>query len=120
MAISFGCPGCSTPFNVGPEMAGKKAKCPKCLMVFTVPDAGPAPPPAAVTAKVVAEEERPRPKPYEKDDYDDKDPDRKRPRSRRDDEEEDEPRPARRKARRSSGGSALPWVLGIGVAAVVL
>src|SRR6476620_8306055 len=99
MAISFGCPGCSTPFNVGTDMAGKKAKCPKCLLVFTVPE--PAAAPAAPTAPPPWEE-RPKPRRTYDDDERDKvrDPD-DRPRSRPSrDDEDDDVQPRRKKARR--------------------
>jgi hypothetical protein len=41
MAIAFACPGCATPFDITAQMAGKRAKCPKCNIVFTLPSAAP-------------------------------------------------------------------------------
>jgi predicted Zn finger-like uncharacterized protein len=41
MALSFGCPKCGADFRVAETMAGKKAKCPKCELVFVVPTPGP-------------------------------------------------------------------------------
>jgi hypothetical protein len=132
MAIPFACPGCATPFNVTEDMAGKRAKCPKCLMIFTLPAAKPAAAAAApaapakkATAAVTADlfpksdrddpDRRPSRRSTRDDDDDDRDRDRGRNRDRdRDyDRDLDEPRPRRSKARRSKG-SALPWVLGIG------
>ncbi len=122
MAVAFACPGCSTPFRVTEDMAGKRAKCPKCLMVFTLPGSealggtqtrGPAETPEA-PADSFKDSERYSPEPRrrrERDDDGDRDRDRDRDR--------DEARPKRAKARRS-GGSALPWVLGLGGAALVL
>src|SRR5437763_1658373 len=126
MAISCACPGCSTPFRVTDELAGKRVKCPKCLMVFTLPAAVPEPAMAAVEPPPVKKVAAPvndlfrEPEPRDSsrkasrrdtrdhDDDRDSDPDRDR----------DLPR-ARRKVKRS-GGSAMPWVLGLVGAAVLM
>lgn len=36
--IQFACPGCSTTFTVGDEMAGKTETCSKCSAQFVIPD----------------------------------------------------------------------------------
>jgi hypothetical protein len=131
MAVSFACPGCATPFRVTPELAGKRAKCPKCLMIFTLP-AAEAPLASAAAGKqgpvdLFRDSERSDPdrkrsrrKSVDDDWDDDRDrDDRGRDDRDRDDRDRDEPRPRRSKSRRS-GGSALPWVLGLGAAALVL
>src|SRR5260370_33304354 len=118
MAISCACPSCSTPFRVADELAGKRVKCPKCLMVFTLPATVPEPamarnePPSVkkVAAPIndLLREPEPRDtgrKASRRDtrDHDrdsDADPDRDR----------DLPRSRRSKAHRS-GESALPWRL---------
>lgn len=124
MAISCACPGCSTAFRVTDELAGKRVKCPKCLMVFTLPAAvpepvaaAPEPPPVKKVAAPVNDLFR-EPEPRDssrkasrrdardRDDDRDSDPDNDLPRS-------------RRKAKRASG-SAMPWVLGLVGAAVLL
>jgi predicted Zn finger-like uncharacterized protein len=117
MAISFACPGCATPFRVTEDMAGKKAKCPKCAMVFTLPETVPAggtvpgvpsgqPPPGAYAESGRHDPDRKR---------SDRDDDRRD----RDDDRDDEPRPKRSRPRRS-GNSMIYWVLGLGGALVVL
>jgi predicted Zn finger-like uncharacterized protein len=126
MAISCACPGCSTAFRVTDELAGKRVKCPKCLMVFTLPATVPEPalaasePPPVKKAAAPIDDLFREPEPRDSSrkaarrdardrDVDrDSDPDRDR----------DLPR-ARRKAKRSSG-SAMPWVLGLVGAAVLL
>lgn len=44
MDIKFNCPNpeCRKPFRARSEQAGKKARCPKCKQVLTIPAAGPA------------------------------------------------------------------------------
>jgi hypothetical protein len=100
-------------------MAGKRAKCPKCLMVFTLPATGDRPatrredPSNRATAALddaFQDSER-----YDAD----------RKRSKRvdddvDDRDRDEPRPRPSRSRRSTGGSALPWILGLGGVAAIL
>ncbi|MBI3099335.1 MAG: hypothetical protein HYY93_14010 [Planctomycetes bacterium] len=46
MAIEFSCFGCGSRVKVDDSLAGKKAKCPKCAGVLTVPAATTAPVPA--------------------------------------------------------------------------
>jgi hypothetical protein len=85
-------------------------------MVFTLPEA------EAVVAGTTTSKEAPVDLFRDSERFD---PDRKRARRKsadddwEDDRDRDEPRPRRNKTRRS-GGSALPWVLGLGGAAVVL
>jgi hypothetical protein len=45
MPTSFQCPECAKPFNLGDELAGKKARC-GCGAVIRVPEAAPAQQPA--------------------------------------------------------------------------
>lgn len=46
MAIAFACPGCTKPFRVPDEMAGRPTKCPSCGTSLLVPGmAAPPPPP---------------------------------------------------------------------------
>jgi hypothetical protein len=116
MAIAFACPGCATPFNVTDDMAGKRAKCPKCTMIFTLPAAepvaaaskAPAKQSAAASAGSFQETER-------------FDPDRKSSRRSRGDDEDDrdEARPRSAKSRKAKG-SPLPWILGLGGVALLL
>jgi predicted Zn finger-like uncharacterized protein len=119
MAIAFACPGCATPFNVTDDMAGKRAKCPKCQMVFTLPAATPPPPPAVPVATDLfppppnRNDERRSSRSAKRDEEDERDPDRDR------DRDYDEPRPRRSRIRRKSG-SSLPLILGIGAAVVAL
>ncbi len=127
MAVAFACPGCSTPFNVTEEMAGKRAKCPKCLIVFTLPSAEPAP--AAIAERVAGKAPVPAATTDLFKDSDRNDPDRKRSkRNSRDDDERDERdrdrdrddlRPRRAKKGRS-GGSMVPWILAVTGVAVLL
>jgi predicted Zn finger-like uncharacterized protein len=125
MAISCACPSCSTPFRVADELAGKRVKCPKCLMVFTLPATVPEPvmarnePPSVKKVAAPINDLFREPEPRDtgrkasrrdtRDDDRDSDPDRDR----------DLPRSRRSKAR-GSGGSAMPWVLGLGGAAALL
>jgi len=37
MAIEFDCPGCERRFRLADNLAGKRARCPKCKAVLTVP-----------------------------------------------------------------------------------
>lgn len=44
MAINFTCSHCQKPLRVKEELAGKKAKCPRCQKVVVIPDPTPAVP----------------------------------------------------------------------------
>ncbi len=46
MPIELTCTGCAQTLRVGDEHAGKKARCPGCGMISTVPMAGESPPPS--------------------------------------------------------------------------
>jgi hypothetical protein len=45
--IAFGCPSCGQTLKVKDELAGKRGKCPACKAGVLVPEADPAPQPAA-------------------------------------------------------------------------
>jgi predicted Zn finger-like uncharacterized protein len=118
MAISCACPSCAAPFSVPDDLAGKRVKCAQCTIVFNVP----APPPAGdrpaqppvkdlFREPAHSEPERKSSKRAGRDDdrYDSRDRGRDR----------DEPQPRRSKGTRARG-SVLPWVLGLGGAALVL
>lgn len=141
MPIAVMCPGCSANFSVKDELAGKRAKCPKCAEPLTIPGGAPAAPVAVakpVTARAVAVPVKPtdeddRPKGKKQRDEEDTD-EQSRGKKRRDDvDEEDRPKNKRRKddeddkpkgkRRRDDDDkpkkSVLPLVLGI-VGGVVL
>src|SRR5919201_1810397 len=66
MSIKFNCPKCRRPFNVKDQYAGKKAQCPDCKQIITVPAAAPAAAPAspppdleALAAAALADEPKP-------------------------------------------------------------
>jgi predicted Zn finger-like uncharacterized protein len=124
MAITCACPGCATPFNVTDDMAGKRGKCPKCLMVFTVPAAAPVPPAGGAgsgrTERTADPESYRDAGRYDPDRKSGKSATRRDDRDERDDHVDDEPRSRRTRARRQSGSSMLPWVLGLGAAALLL
>ena len=108
MPITFAC-DCGKQLRVADEYAGKRAKCPECGEVATVPsarrdDEDEEPPRKAAPARRVAErddEDDDRPRQRSRRDEDDEE---DRPRRRRRDEEEDD-RPPRRK-RLTDDGSA--------------
>jgi len=56
MAIEFRCPSCNSLFRLKDELAGRRAKCPKCKTSVTIPSAAPEPasPVAAPSEKPVA------------------------------------------------------------------
>ena len=117
MALTFSCPACKSVLRVSDEMAGKKARCPSCQTVFTLPKESeaaaplPAPKPAAPPApsepapapKKAAppisltpdDDDEPTPRSKKPPPLSEK-PSRKRPRD-EDDDEKDEPRPPRRR-----------------------
>ncbi len=127
MALTFSCPSCRSVLRVSDEMAGKKARCPSCQTVFTLPmeseAAAPLPPPAPKppapaespvpkkAAPPIAltpdeDDEAPRSrkpsplseKPKRRSDEEEEDDDRpKRKRPRDEDDDEDSPRPPRRR-----------------------
>jgi transcription elongation factor Elf1 len=37
MSIKFNCPHCTKPLSVRDDLAGKRAKCPKCQQALTIP-----------------------------------------------------------------------------------
>jgi len=105
MPITFGCE-CGKQLRVPDESAGKRARCPECGEVVSVPAGQFEPveePPRKVAARVVSErddeEERPRRRSRRNDEDDD---DRPRRRSRREDDEEDRPRKKKRKKKKVS------------------
>ncbi len=101
MAVSFACPGCATPFELTADMAGKRAQCPQCRMVFTLPDGSVASP----EIREGTGRGEPGRRGARRDFGDERDRDRDRDEAAR--------RPGRRR-------SVLPWVLGIGIACVLL
>lgn len=115
MALTFSCPACKSVLRVSDEMAGKKARCPSCQTVFTLPQESeaaaplpaPAPPPVkpAPAPKSAAppisltpddDDEEPTPRSKKPPPLAEK-PTRKRPRDEDEDDEKDEPRPPRRR-----------------------
>jgi predicted Zn finger-like uncharacterized protein len=121
MAFAFACPGCAAPFNVTEKMAGKRAKCPKCNIVFTLPAATPA----SVKAGVKAAPPAPPPVPppvsdlFPKSDRSDAKSSRRSSRDDDDYDDRDAARPRRAKTRRAKS-SATPWILaGVGIALVL-
>jgi predicted Zn finger-like uncharacterized protein len=115
MPIVVSCPSCSARFNAKDEWAGRKAKCPKCGTVLTVPAAGPADAPAPPAAPKPSPSPKPpaaatpAPRPVPKpepaaagfDVVDDET------------EEDTEEAPSPRKPARKSGSGVLKNVLGI-------
>ena len=53
MSDNLNCPGCAAPVRVPEGMAGKRARCPQCQMIFTVPTASAAPAKAAASSPQV-------------------------------------------------------------------
>ena len=116
MAINAVCPDCRAEYTLADQQQGKKVRCKHCDSIFVVGGASgkkaapvveevterpaPKPRPAAVTAK------RAKPARITRDDDDD------------DDDDFDAPRPKKGKAKK--GGSALPWILGVGGVVLVL
>jgi hypothetical protein len=111
MADTSTCPGCATPVRVPEGMAGKRARCPKCQMIFTVTADAPAVASAAPPPQFDLFSERDR---AERAKASKRLDDEENDRGRRRDRERDDDEPRRRPSRKpQSGGSALPWVLGI-------
>ena len=52
MTIKFPCPNCKKPLKVKEELAGKRAKCPACQKILTIPK--PVAAPADVEALAAA------------------------------------------------------------------
>lgn len=119
MSDNLNCPGCAAPVRVPEGMAGKRARCPQCQMIFTVPTASAAPAKAAASSpQVDLFKDANRGEPARRESKKSVDYDRDR---RHDDDWDDDDLPRPRVARkRSTSGSALPWVLGIGGLALLL
>lgn len=101
MPIQFRCPGCDTLMQVGEDVAGRQARCPKCQTVSTVPAAeSEAPAPPEEEAVSPTRTDKPRKKPAAK--------------SRRYDDEDDEPRPVRKPVKKSSSAGPVLILLGVG------
>jgi len=61
MPIDFACPGCSKPYSVRDDLAGRRVKCKACGGVSTVPTAIPAPDSAIAPVDLGIATDRPRP-----------------------------------------------------------
>jgi predicted Zn finger-like uncharacterized protein len=116
MAINAVCPDCRAEYTLADQQRGKKVRCKHCDSIFVV---GAAPGKKA-EAPVVEVVERPAAKPRPAAIA----PKRTKPtRVTRDDEDEDDDEMDVRKPTRGKGkqgGSALPWILGIGGGLLVL
>lgn len=131
MPLRVSCPGCQAPMKVPDEARGRKVRCPKCQVVFSVPAAEPsaAPPPVAAAppddpVSDLGEPAVPRPggdrvtkspPPRRSADEDAPRKATRRPRDDYDEDGEDDDRPPRRGAARRKSRAGLYIALGVGL-----